>query len=125
MIDLRQIVSEARVSGDYTRLIEAIPYSRFLGMRVQAITPELRRQLQLEEDMTGVVVVEVDEGSPAEAAEITSGDIILEVAQQKVTSVESLRQLLEQHGKPGESVLLRVTRPGERPMPKVIKVPAQ
>ncbi|MCC6698382.1 MAG: Do family serine endopeptidase [Candidatus Hydrogenedentes bacterium] len=96
-----------------------------LGMRVQAITPELRRQLQLEEDMTGVVVVEVDEGSPAEAAEITSGDIILEVAQQKVTSVESLRQLLEQHGKPGESVLLRVTRPGERPMPKVIKVPAE
>ena len=34
MIDLAAIVADARDSGDYNRLLDAIPYARFLGMRV-------------------------------------------------------------------------------------------
>ncbi len=34
MIDLAKIVADARTSGDYNRLLDAVPYARFLGMRV-------------------------------------------------------------------------------------------
>jgi uncharacterized protein (TIGR00369 family) len=53
MIDLVQVVSEARESGDYTRLIEAIPYSRFLGMRVQLHKGRVRVQLPFQPMLIG------------------------------------------------------------------------
>jgi serine protease Do len=96
-----------------------------LGMRLQPLTPELRTQLQIGDDINGLLVVDVEPDSPAAEAEIISGDIITQVAQQDVSTVEELKSLLEESGKPGESLLLRVARPGERPVPKVIKIPAE
>jgi serine protease Do len=96
-----------------------------LGMRVQPLTQELRTQLRIGDDINGLLVVDVEPGSPAAEAEIISGDIITQVAQQDVSTVDELKSLLEKSGKPGESLLLRVARPGERPVPKVIKIPAE
>lgn len=96
-----------------------------LGMRVQPLTPELREQFRIDEDTNGLLVVEVEPGTPAAEAEIISGDIITEVAQQELSTVDELKSLIAEFGKPGESLLLRVARPGERPVPKVIKIPTE
>ncbi len=34
MIDLAAVVAKARTTGDYNHLLDAMPYARFLGMRV-------------------------------------------------------------------------------------------
>ncbi len=105
--------------------VEAVLGKGILGMRLQPLTPELRDQLQIDEDIKGLLVVDVEPDSPAAEAEISSGDIITEVAQQDIETVDDFKKVIEQYGKPGESLLMRVTRPGERPMPKVLKIPTE
>ena len=56
-----------------------------LGIRVQDLTDDMARALGLEE-LRGVVVSEVEPGSPAEQAELKRGDVILEVGSQLVKS---------------------------------------
>jgi Do/DeqQ family serine protease len=94
-----------------------------LGMLLRPVTPDRAQSLGLEEGVKGLEVIDVEEDSPAEQADINPGDVIVEVAQQPVTSLSEFRDLLKQNAQPGKSVLLRITRQGERPMPKLIKVP--
>jgi serine protease Do len=61
----------------------------WLGLHVDdASKSELRRRYDLQRDQEGVVVVEVNEGSPAAEAGIREGDIITEVYSHEVTSLE-------------------------------------
>src|SRR5690554_2657725 len=50
-IELR--VREAHDSGDYTPLIETIPYARMIGMRMQRLGEELVFQLPIKPDNIG------------------------------------------------------------------------
>jgi len=59
-----------------------------LGLRVEALTPELARRLRLD-NPKGVVVSQVAPESPAAEAGIKSGDIVREVNRQPVTDMES------------------------------------
>lgn len=61
-----------------------------LGMTVQELTPEIAQNLGVT-DTKGVVVSNVDEGSPADEAGIRRGDVILEVNQRKVESLKDYR----------------------------------
>jgi serine protease Do len=54
-----------------------------LGMNVQEITPEVARQLQLK-DSGGVIVTQVEAGSPAEEAGVQRGDVIREINGQPI-----------------------------------------
>ena len=76
------------------------------GMRVQDVTPEIAEQLGLEQP-SGVVVVQVEAGSPAAEAGLRRGDVILEVGQAPVEGAEDLRSQLDEAGK---GVLLFVRR---------------
>ncbi len=58
------------------------------GMTVANITPEIARQFRLENDKKGVIVTEVEPGSPAASAGIQPGDLIEEVNRKAVTSVD-------------------------------------
>ena len=58
------------------------------------MTPDLARQLELP-DAEGVAVTSVEAGSPAEAAGISTGDVIEKVGKTKVTSVEEFRKALD------------------------------
>ena len=62
------------------------------GIKVTAITPELAQQLGLEA-RDGVVVTEVEPGSPAEEANLRAGDLILGLNQEPVRSVADFNRL--------------------------------
>lgn len=81
-----------------------------LGMRVAALDANWRRKLGVQE-LTGIVVVAVAEGSPAAAAGIESGDIIREVNRQPVKTPDEFFAALSKKKK-GESLLLLIKRSG-------------
>ena len=60
----------------------------------------------------GVYVVSVEEGSPAEAAGMKAGDIMVEVNGQVITSVSEEVAIVEQL-KEGDQVTVKVFRPTE------------
>jgi len=62
-----------------------------LGLEVQNLTPALAQQFRLR-DNQGVVVVQVESGSPAADANIRAGDLILEVNGAVVGSVKEYRE---------------------------------
>ncbi|MDH4036373.1 MAG: Do family serine endopeptidase [Candidatus Krumholzibacteria bacterium] len=76
----------------------------WLGLHVEDATRgEVRREFRLDRGQTGVVVVDVEEGSPAEEAEIMPGDVITEVYSHEVKSMEdyvSVSEKLKQRKDP-------------------------
>jgi serine protease Do len=64
------------------------------GLRVQNLTPELAEQLGIDETQ-GVVVTDVEGGSPAEHAGLRRGDVILEVNQSEVADADAFHQAME------------------------------
>jgi serine protease Do len=79
-----------------------------LGMAVQELTPEIARSLGVSESK-GLVVTNVDDGSPADEAGIRRGDVIVEVNQKKVENLRDYRAALGQVGSK-DSLLLLVRR---------------
>jgi len=64
------------------------------GVGLQDLTPDLREQLQLPNDVKGVVVSNVVPGSPADNAGIGRGDVILEVNRHQVQSADDVKREL-------------------------------
>jgi serine protease Do len=81
---------------------------RRLGIAVQNLTPEIAKGLGLKKE-TGVVVTQVEPGSPASDAGIQTGDVIREVNRKPVKDVEDFVQKIEKV-KDQDSVLLFVQR---------------
>jgi S1-C subfamily serine protease len=79
-----------------------------LGLRVQRITPEAARRLGLSSSK-GVLVVEVQPGSPADQVGIEPADVIREVNQRPVGNVRDFERATRQ-GRRGDRILLLVQR---------------
>lgn len=79
-----------------------------LGLRVQRITPEAARRLGLS-SAKGVLVVEVQPGSPADLVGIEPADVIREVNQRPVSNVKEFERAARQ-GRRGDRILLLVQR---------------
>jgi|GEM_PF-3126877 len=84
----------------------------FLGAQVQDLSDDVARQLGLQQP-GGVLVSGVIVGSPADAAGIQQGDIILEYGRAAVQNVAHLRQMLSESS-PGDEVRLLVDRGGRQ-----------
>lgn len=76
------------------------------GIKVDNLTPDLIRRLQLPDSSRGVLVTDVDPESAAAAAGIRRGEVIEEVARRPVSSVSEFNAALEKVGK--SDVLLSV-----------------
>ena len=86
--------------------------SSSMGLTVDELTPAVARQLDLPAGTQGVVVVNVEPGSPAAEEGLRRGDVIIEVARRPVAGVADFhRALRESNG----SVLL-LTQRGDHPL---------
>jgi serine protease Do len=79
-----------------------------LGMTVQELTPEIARNLGMSETK-GVVVTNVEDGSPADEAGVQRGDVVLEVNQKKIQTVQDYRAAISRVGG-SDSLLLLIRR---------------
>jgi serine protease Do len=77
---------EARAPG------RRAPRPTALGLDVRPLTPEMARQLNLG-STDGVVVVQVQDGSPAEEAGVQRGDVIREINRKPVRSLADYERL--------------------------------
>jgi serine protease Do len=80
------------------------------GVSVQNLTPDIYRQLNLPDKMRGVIVSDVESGSPAETR-LLPGDVILEVNRKAVSSIEDYESIVSEIS-PDSDLLLLVFRRG-------------
>ena len=83
------------------------------GLHFAPLTPDLRRELRLGRDVNGVVITSVDDGSAGDALGLATGDVVLSINQQPVSSPQDAAQKLkEAAGSPRKSALLLLNRHG-------------
>ncbi len=80
-----------------------------LGMVVKELTPSLAQRFDISPDEEGLVVLQVEQPSPASEAGLRPGDLILEVDQKKVTDIDQFNRLLSRYKK-GDVILFLVKR---------------
>ena len=83
------------------------------GLSVMDLTKDIARQLGLNKDEKGVIVIKVEPGSPADDAEIKKGDIIKEINKKSINSIEDFNKIVSGIKK-NDSVLLFVNRGGRK-----------
>ncbi len=64
------------------------------GLVVQNITPEIARHLNLK-DRRGVIVTDIQPGSPAENADLRAGDIIAEINKKPIRNVADFKEIMK------------------------------
>lgn len=85
--------------------------SLVLGMRLVPITPQVRAQLNLNKNISGLLIDAIDGAAEAGKRGLRPGDIIVEVNQSPVTTLEGAKAGLEAVKKSGRNyVLLRILR---------------
>lgn len=86
-----------------------------MGLKLVALTPELRTRFAINKDIKGVLVVAVDQGSNA-SGRIQPGDVIQAVSQKQVSSPKSVKTLVNEVTRRGQSrpILLMLNRGGSR-----------
>jgi serine protease Do len=92
-----------------TQLIKGGKVTRgWLGITIQNFTPELAREFGLKK-ITGALITDIFEKSPAEKAGLKRGDVILQLNGKKIKNVESLRNMVAQ-SKVASKIKLTVLR---------------
>jgi len=81
-----------------------------LGMTLEEITPDLARRFGLVEK-SGLLVVQVENNSPAEEAGIRQGDVILELDQEPVKNLDEYTKRIQQYKK-DDTILFLIKRRG-------------
>lgn len=92
----------------------------YLGIAMQDMDPKLARYMGVAAGTKGVVVVKVEQDSPADSAGLVSGDIIQRMDGKAVSSSKEIQALVRGH-KPGETLNLFVLR-GQEAVPLDVKV---
>ncbi|WGH80330.1 DegQ family serine endoprotease [Jannaschia ovalis] len=85
-----------------------------LGMTVSTLTDELREQLGLDADASGLVVSDIDPDSSAYEKGLRAGDLIEEAGQVRVSTITELTERVEEAREAGQkSFLLLIRRAGD------------
>jgi S1-C subfamily serine protease len=83
----------------------------YMGVSTQPITPELQQQYNLSRS-SGLLIAEVAPNSPAAAAGLQQGDIVIKVNGQDVTDSAALAAMIRDM-KPGDQVQVTIDRNGQ------------
>lgn len=88
--------------------------SALLGLTVTPLTDTLRQELGAADDLEGLAVTEVTEGSEAYEKGLRAGDILTEAGQQQIKTIEDLNARIDATREAGrKSLLLLVRRAGD------------
>jgi serine protease Do len=82
------------------------------GLGLGDLTPNLRQQLQADNDLNGAVIEQVTPGSPADNAGLQPGQVITEVNRQPVHSAADVQKALSSVSKDGDALVLIWTNSG-------------
>ena len=81
-----------------------------LGLDLAALSKDLRARYKIKDSVKGVVVTDVEADSDAAEKRLSAGDVIVEVAQEAVSSATDIRNRIDKLKKDGKkSVLLLVS----------------
>lgn len=94
------------------------------GLVLSPVTDALRKKFGLSAGIEGVVVTEIAPGSAAATKSIAVGDVILQAAQEKVTSLEELSRRIEAVRKSGNLSILLLVEDGKGQQ-KTVALPVQ
>ncbi|MCB9737811.1 MAG: Do family serine endopeptidase [Deltaproteobacteria bacterium] len=83
------------------------------GLRLGALDDALRQRLRLPQQAAGTVILDVDSGSPADAAGLRPGDLVVAAGQREISAPDDLIGVLTGKRVP-RSVALLVIRGGAR-----------
>ncbi|MEO1243204.1 MAG: Do family serine endopeptidase [Pseudomonadota bacterium] len=100
--EAKETVAQLIANGSVTR--------GWLGIQLQEVTTELAAALALK-DRNGVLVAEVIDGAPAQAAGLRDGDVIIEIGGEDVAGTNELSRLVAAYP-PGEDVRVKILRDG-------------
>ena len=85
-----------------------------LGLSLANLTPALRERYSLADDVSGVVITDIDNGGPSADKGMRAGDVVVEVAQDDVKTTDQILSKVDDAKKAGrKSVLLLVDRQGD------------
>ncbi len=114
-------------SGDQTDETGDTGGTAWLGITGMTLTPDIAEAMNLSADQEGVLVVEVVNGSPADAAGLQGsykpvtvdgrqiligGDVITSINDSEVNDIKTLTSLIQRKS-PGDEVTLKLLRNGE------------
>ena len=89
----------------------AEPTQGKLGLSLTPVTPQIASQLEIKDASSGLVVTDVQAGSPADEAGIQKGDVILQINRQDVKTIAEVKAATAKSK--GNSVLLLISRNGQ------------
>jgi serine protease Do len=87
-VTLGRLEDSQDAAEEETETPEAAPAENVsvLGMTIAEIDEETRAGFEIAQDVTGVVITEVEQGSAAQERGVSAGDVIVEIAQETVAT---------------------------------------
>jgi serine protease Do len=111
-VEIGQMMADQEVVAAATD--EATDDTPRLGMALAELTPEAKRSMELEDDVEGAMVTDVEPGSPAAEKGLQRGDVIIEADRKKVTEPKTVTDAVREAAERGdETILLLVKREGQ------------
>lgn len=104
--------TQSRTHAEPARIVQMLTAGSQIGVSIRDVDEEAARQARLETP-SGVVVEEVQEGSPAEKAGFREGDLVVEFDGERVRSTRQFTRLV-QETPAGREVQVVVMRDGNR-----------
>ena len=80
------------------------------GVTVQKLTPSTRERYEIPEDVSGVIITQINPDSRAAAMGVEEGDVITQINRKPVRAVTEARQMAKENSK---NVLLNIWRKGD------------
>ena len=82
----------------------------FLGVGLQNLRDEYRESLGLPDDVSGVIITDVQRGTPAAKAGLRRGDVIVEVDKKQIENLDDFRKVMDDYKK--DKVMVVIFRGG-------------
>ncbi len=124
MVELGRLEDGEKVMAAQAQAPDANAEADVLGMKLSAITDELRTRYKIADNVDGAVVTAVVPGSAAAEKRVEAGDVISEAGERKITApVDVSKRVKELIAEGRSSILLLVLKSSHNGDPNFIALP--